>query len=110
MLRNGAADHADELSHHAETAGPRNRAERHWRVARDHPEQCRLARAVRPDERHLRALAHPEAHVGEEHSAVRQDLRHTGDVHVPHKQQILPATAQACRADFARCRPGRSMR
>ena len=47
----------------------------HRQVAGDHPQQRGLAGAVRADQRHLRALADPERHVGEELPPVRQRVR-----------------------------------
>ena len=83
------ADHADELAHHAEPAGPRDRPGAHRQVAGDHPQQRGLAGAVRPDQRDLGALADPERHVGEELPAVRQDVPDPCHVHVSHAG-ILP--------------------
>ena len=83
------ADHADELPHHAEPAGPRDRAVAHRQVAGDHPQQRRLAGAVRPDQGDLGALTDPERHVGEEFPAVREDVPHRCHVHVSHAG-ILP--------------------
>ena len=97
MLRD-VADHADELAHHAEPAGARDRADRHRQVAGDHPQQRRLAGAVRPDQRDLGALADPERHVGEEHPAVRQDvLRPRRHPRSPRAADSA-GSAPACRA------------
>ena len=82
-------DHADELAHHTQPAGPRDDAAAHRQVAGDHPQQRRLSRAVRPDQGDLGALPDPERHVGEEFPTVGQDVPDRCHVHVSHAG-ILP--------------------
>jgi hypothetical protein len=82
------ADHADELPHHAEPAGARDDAGVHRQVARDHPQQRGLTRAVGADQCHLGALAHPERDVREQLPAVRQHVCDPGDVYVTHAQMV----------------------
>ena len=64
----------------------------HRQVAGDHPQQRRLAGAVRPDQGDLGALADPERHVGEELPPVGQHVPDPGHVHVAHAG-ILPERA-----------------
>ena len=65
---------AHELAHHGQPAGAGDRAGhragRGVEVTGDDPGQRRLARAVRPDQRHPRTLAHPQAHLAQQRPAV----------------------------------------
>jgi len=92
------ADHADELAHHAEPADACHRALAQRQVPGDQPQQRGLARAVRPDERDLRALADPERDVGEQHSSVREHMPHPGDVDVAHGCGFSPGARAMSRA------------
>ena len=79
---------ADHLAHHAEPAGAGHRTGARCQLAGDDLQQGGLARPVRADQRHLRALAHAERHVVEQHAAVRQLVPDTLDVDVTHKNRL----------------------
>ncbi len=81
-------DRADELAHHPDPARARDRTGVRREVAGDHLQQGGLAGAVRADQRGLGAVTDPEAHVGEQHPAVRQHAGQLGDVDVAHRSSV----------------------
>ncbi len=62
---------AHELGHHAQAAAHRDRAAVRLDLPGEEPQQCRLARAVRPDEGDDGTVGHPERSVAEQHPSVR---------------------------------------
>jgi hypothetical protein len=90
----GVPHGADELPHHAKAAraghAPRLRAQ----VTGDEPQEGRLAGAICPDQGSLAALADPEVHVVEQHSAIRQHIPCADDLDVPHGEEC-PVAAPA---------------
>ena len=80
---------ADELAHDAQPAAACDRAGRRGDLARDHPQQRRLARPVGPDERHAGAFADAEADVREQLAAVGQDVPDGHRLDVAHEEHML---------------------
>ena len=78
----------------------------HRQVTGDHPQQRRLAGAVRPDQRDLGALADPERHVGEQLPPVGEGVPDPGDVDVSHGSGILPVLGRRLVARFSACTRG----
>jgi hypothetical protein len=79
-------DRADELPHHAEPAAVRHPARGRRQVAGDEAQQGRLAGAVRPDERDVRAVADAERHVLQQRPAVGEGVGEMRDVDVAHER------------------------
>src|SRR5699024_3127062 len=77
-------DPPDHLVHDPEPARARHLARVRCEVARDEAQERRLARAVRPDERDLRAVPHTERDVGEQLATVGKRVGDPGDVDMTH--------------------------
>ena len=81
------ADASDELAHHPEATAVRHAAGVRGEVPGDQPQQRRLARAVRADERGRDAVADPERDVVKQHPAVRQGVTDMSDLDMAHGSQ-----------------------
>ena len=94
----GAGDRsarADELVHHPEPAVDLHAALVGPQVAADDPQQCRLARTVRADERRRAPLGHAEREVGQQRPPVGEREGDAVDVDEAHASDSVRFAASA---------------
>ena len=90
VLRHRATDHADELSHHAEPTGARNRADRHRMSPATIRSSVVLPAPFGPTSATFAPSPTRKLTSAKSTRPSGSTCDNTGDVHVPHKQQILP--------------------
>ena len=82
------ANVADELTHDGQTTTARHRSLVGRQITGDDPSQGRLARAVRPDEGDLGALADPQMDITQQRPPIGQAETHAVDVDVSHEKRL----------------------
>ena len=80
----GVTDAADELTHHAQTAAPRDRAAGRRQITSNDLQQCGLAGTVGPNQGDRGAFTNAEGHIVEQYAAVGKVVAHPGKIDMSH--------------------------